>query len=101
MAVKAVIIGRGVSCCRTIRGRVVSVYHFVKFKIGEDLFRLNIGAEKYTGKIVVECWRGSETIGEFLYHGRTLKSAEEIAIQRIETMIEDERKAEVQGSVAK
>lgn len=98
MAVKAVIIGRGVSCCRTIRGRVVSVYHFVKFKIGDDLFRLNLGVEKYTKKIVVECWRGSETIREFLYHGRTLKSAEEIAIQRIETIIEDERKAAAQGS---
>lgn len=56
MAVKAVIIGRGVSCCRKIMGRVVSAYHFVKFKIGEDIFCLNIGAEKYTGKIVAECW---------------------------------------------
>ena len=101
MEVKAVIIGRGVSCCRTIRGRVVSVYHFVKFKIGDDLFRLNLGAEKYTGKIVAECWRGSETIGEFLYQGRTLKRAEEIAIQRIEKIINDERKAAAQGSETK
>lgn len=98
MAVKAVIIGRGVSCCREILGRRVRVHHFVKFKIGEDILCLSIGAEKYTGKIVVECWRGSETIREFLYHGRTLKSAEEIAIQRIETIIEDERKAAAQGS---
>ena len=101
MAVKAVIIGRGVSCCRTIQGHVVSVYHIVKFKIGDDLFRLNLGVEKYTKKIVAECWRGSATIREFLYHGQTLKSAEEIALQRIETMIEDERKSAAQRSAAK
>ena len=101
MAVKAVIIWRGVSCCRTIRGHVVSAYHLIKFKIGEDIFCLSLGAEKYTGKIVVECWRGTETIREFIYHGQTLKSAEKIAIQQIETMIEDERKAAAQGSAAK
>ena len=101
MAVKAVIIERGISCCRTIRGCVVRAHHFVKFKIGEHIFCLSLGTEKYTGKIVVECWRGSETIREFLYHGQTLKSAEKIAIQRIETMVEDERKAAAQGSAAK
>ena len=101
MTVKAVIIGRGVSCCRTIQGHVVSVYHFVKFRIGDDIFRLNLGVEKYTSKIVAECWRGSETIRKFIYHGQTLKSAEKIAIQQIETMIEVGRKLAAQGSAAK